>query len=426
MKNDPRPDGAAILRMAQARRRRARILKLSALVLVAAIAAAIAVHRIASEGEPPFRFITVNSAIGDLREVVTATGTLKGLDSVDVGAQISGRIERVLVEVNDEVKAGDVLAEIDRAQLLSRVEQSRAQVSAAIAALALAKATAEQARAQAERTRDLNSQGLASNQDLEAAVADAERAKANVASSQAQGTLSRASLKDAETQLSYTMIRAPIDGIVLARLVEPGQTVAATLQSPVLFTIARDLAQLELRVDIDEADVGRVQRGQTASFVVDAWPAEVFASKVVNVHNLPTSGQTVVTYQGVLSVDNQALKLRPGMTATATIVTSEKTAVHMVPNAAIRFAPPAAPKASAGPPRLPIMPVSPRRGFQAQRSPEKAGAPNEETVWVLRGTEPAPVRITVGGTDGRFTEVTGGDLQPNTPVIIDAEQAKKR
>lgn len=410
--------------MARARRRRTRILKTIGAIAVAGAGAAFGFRRLASSEEPAYRYITQPAVIGDLREVVTATGTLKGLDSVDVGAQISGRISKVLVNVNDEVKAGQVLAEIDPEQLKSRVEQSRAQVRAADASVRLARATAVQAKAQIARTRELKEQGLVSAKDLEAAEADAERAQASVASAEAQATLARASLKDAETMLSWSMIRAPIDGIVLARLVEPGQTVAASLQSPVLFTLARDLTQLELRVDIDEADVGRVKRGQAASFVVDAWPTETFASQVVNVHNLPTAGQTVVTYQGVLAVDNRDLKLRPGMTATATIVTSERKGVLLVPNAALRFRPPA-PARSAQGPALPILPmrrVGPSRG----RAPDKAGARTEETVYVLRGLEPVPVTIEIGGTDGRMTEVKKGPITDKTPVVVDAEQTDKR
>lgn len=411
--------------MAKARRRRVRLLKAALLILVVGAGAVLLFRRLASSAEPAYRYVTAPANKGDLREFVTATGKLKGLDSVDIGAQISGRVARVLVEVNDEVQQGQVLAEIDPEQLRSRVEQSRAQVRAADASVELARATAAQAKAERARAHELNQKGLLSNKALETAEADAARSSANVASSQAQATLARASLKDAEASLSWSTIRAPIAGIVLARLVEPGQTVAASLQSPVLFTVARDLTQLELRVDIDEADVGRVKRGQSASFAVDAWPSDSFASEVVNVHNLPTAGQTVVTYQGVLAVDNRHLRLRPGMTATATIVTSERKDVLLVPNAALRFAPPAAARSAEGP-SLPLFPVNMRRNFQRGRAPEKAGGRNHAQVWVLRDLEPVPIKIETGGTDGRLTEVTSGALKPGTPVVIDADQAKQK
>jgi len=229
--------------MAKARRRRSRILKALGFTLVAGVAGVFGFRRLASSEEPEYRYTSVPAKRGDLREVVTATGTLKGRDSVDVGAQISGRIATVHVDVNDEVKAGQVLAEIDPAQLRSRVEQSRAQVRAADASIRLARATAVQAKMEVARARELNQKGLISSKELEAAEADAERSAASVASSEAQATLARATLKDAETSLSWSTIRAPIDGIVLARLVEPGQTVAASLQSPVLFTLARALAE---------------------------------------------------------------------------------------------------------------------------------------------------------------------------------------
>lgn len=425
---EPRPDGAMILSMARARRRRNRLFNAFAVLLVLSAVGAFLYVRFAREREPAYRFVTSAVKVGNLREIVTATGTLKGLDSVDVGPQISGRIAKVHVDVNDEVKAGQVLAEIDPEQLRSRVEQSRAQVRAADAAVRLARATAAQAAAQIGRMRDLKGGGLVSNKDLEAAEADAERAEASVSSAAAQATLARASLKDAETSLSWSTIRAPIDGIVLARDVEPGQTVAVSLQSVVLFTVARDLSQLELRVDIAEADVGRVQRGQPASFIVDAWPNQIFASKVVNVHNLPTPEQTVVTYQGVLSVDNKDLKLRPGMTATASIVASERKGVLLVPNTALRFTPPpdarGAPGASGNQPGLPIMPMRPMGRPTRGTAPGRPGKPGQERVWVLRGATPTPVLVDVGGTDGQSTEIRNG-LAPGDAVVIDAEQARR-
>ena len=299
-----RPDAAAILAETKARRRRARIYQLLGLSVVLAIAAGVFFLRGKNSKAKGVRYLTATAEVGDLKETVTATGTLKGLDSVDVGSQISGKITKIYVDFNDQVKIGQVLAEIDTTSLQSRVEQSKAQVNAADASLVLAKATQAQTKAQYARAQDLSQKGLISSKDLDTAKADADRASASITSATAQATLARASLKDAQTQLSYAVIRAPIDGIVLSRLVEPGQTVAATMSAPVLFTLARDLTQLRLYVDIDEADVGKVKEGQSASFLVDAWNGHKFASKVVSVHNLPTTGQTVVTYQAVLSVDN--------------------------------------------------------------------------------------------------------------------------
>lgn len=426
---ETKPTGTQILALTRKRRRRALVQKLLiAVVLLGAVGAFIWQRTLKSKDSGP-RYVTAQAKLGPLRETVMATGKFKGLDSVDVGAQISGRVARVLVDFNDQVKAGQTLAEIDPAQLMSRVEQSRAQVSAADSSVRLAKATLAQSKAALARAKDMAEKGLISSKDLEAAQADAERAEASVGSSQSQATLSRASLKDAETSLSWSTIKAPIDGVVLARLVEPGQTVAASLQSPVLFTVARDLTQLTLYVDIDEADIGKLHEGQEATFTVGAWPARKFASKVISVHNLPTAGQTVVTYQAVLSVDNKELLLRPGMTATASIVTSDRPEVLTVPDSALRYSPPV-PKAAASA-ASPFMPMTPpRSGGGQRRQGAGAGGPKNDgsnaargAVWVLENGAPKRVSVQTGGSDGQNTEITSG-LSAGTVVITDQETSK--
>ncbi|MES1187327.1 MAG: efflux RND transporter periplasmic adaptor subunit [Myxococcales bacterium] len=427
---ETKPTGTQILAMTKKRRRRALVQKLLVLALVlGALGAWFWQRTIKNKGTGP-RYVTAQAKVGPLRETVMATGKFKGLDSVDVGAQISGRVAKVMVDFNDQVKAGQTLAEIDPAQLLSRVEQSRAQVSAADASVRLAKATLAQSKAALARAKDMAEKGLISSKDLEAAQADAERAEASVGSSQSQAILSRASLKDAETSLSWTTIKAPIDGVILARLVEPGQTVAASLQSPVLFTVARDLTQLTLYVDIDEADIGKLSEGQDASFTVGAWPTRKFASKVISVHNLPTAGQTVVTYQAVLSVDNKDLLLRPGMTATASIVTSDRPEVLTVPDAALRYTPPAPPKDK--PSSSPFMPMTPPRMGGCQRRPAGAsGAAKGDTaatgrsaLWVLENGVAKRVMVQTGGSDGQNTEIISGPVSAGTLVITDQEQSK--
>ena len=378
------------------------------------------------------RYLTAAAQIGDLKETVTATGTLKGLDSVDVGSQISGKITKINVDFNDHVSVGQVLAEIDTAQLQSRVEQSKAQVNAADASVLLAKATQAQTKAQYLRALDLSQKGLISSKDLDTAKADADRAGASIASASAQATLARASLKDVQTQLSYAVIRSPIDGIVLSRLVEPGQTVAASMSAPILFTLARDLTQLRLYVDIDEADVGKVKEGQIANFLVDAWNGHAFSSKVVSVHNLPTAGQTVVTYQAVLSVDNSELLLRPGMTATATITTDERKGVLLVPNAALRFSPPASAKGSSAAGGIPFlgggMPSAPRTGGGGSgraRGAKKVitAADSQGLVYVLQDAGPKRTVVEIAGTDGEHTEIKSG-LSAGARVITEIDQRK--
>lgn len=423
---DAKPTAAQILAMTAQRKRR-RLLQrlLVALALGGALLAFFWQRSQESRAAGP-SFVTAEAKLGRLRETVTATGKFKGLDAVDVGAQISGRVARVLVDFNDRVTTGQTLAEIDPAQQLSRVEQSRAQVLAMDASVRLAQATLVQAKAALARSQDMVKTGLISSKELEAAAADAERAEAGVASAQAQARLARASLKDAETSLSFTTIKSPIDGIVLARLVEPGQTVAASLQSPVLFTLARDLTKLLLYVDVDEADIGKLREGQDATFSVGAWPKRKFSSKVVSVHNLPTAGQTVVTYQAVLSVDNSDLSLRPGMTATATIVTSDREGVLIVPDAALRFTPPKPDKPRSGP--LPFMPVaaSPRGARRVFDKPDATLSAAQGILWLLENGAPQRAVVELGASDGQFTEVSGGGIEPGAVVILDQEQPAPR
>ena len=426
-----RPDAAAILAETKSRRLRARIYQLIGVLLVVAIAGGVFFWRSKSSKAKGVRYLTAVAQVGDLKETVTATGTLKGLDSVDVGAQISGKITKINVDFNDQVKVGQVLAEIDTAQMQSRVDQSKAQVSAADASLVLAKATQAQTKAQYQRALDLSQKGLISSKDLDSAKADADRAGASITSATAQAALARASLKDVQTQLSYAVIRSPIDGIVLSRLVEPGQTVAASMSAPILFTLARDLTQLRLYVDVDEADVGKVKEGQSANFLVDAWNGHGFASKVVSVHNLPTTGQTVVTYQAVLSVDNTELLLRPGMTATATITTDERKGVLLVPNAALRFSPPASAKASGGS-SIPFlgggMPGGPRPGgggaTRAKGGKKVITAADAQgLVYLLEEGRPKRTVVEIAGTDGEHTEIKSG-LKAGAQVITEIDQRK--
>jgi HlyD family secretion protein len=297
----------------------------------------------------------------------------------------------------------------------------------------LAKATLAQTKAQYLRSVDLSQKGLISSKDLDSAKADNDRAAASISSATAQATLARASLKDAQTSLSYAVIRSPIDGIVLSRLVEPGQTVAATMSAPVLFTLARDLTQLRLYVDIDEADVGKVKEGQAATFLVDAWSEHAFASKVLSVHNLPTTGQTVVTYQAVLSVDNNERLLRPGMTATATITTDERKGVLLVPNASLRFSPPARTSNSAG--GIPFlgggMPGGQPKmgggggGRQKTAANKKiiTAADSQGLVYLLEDTRPKRTVVEIAGTDGEQTEIKSG-LSAGAAVITSIDLRK--
>jgi HlyD family secretion protein len=430
-----RPDGAAILAETKARRRRARLYQIVGLVLLLGAGGGLYFWRAKKSASKGVSYTTAQAQVGDLKETVTATGTLKGLGSVDVGAQISGKLTKIYVDFNDHVTVGQILAEIDTTSAQSKIDQSNAQVNAADASLVLAKATLAQTKAQYARSLDLSQKGLISSKDLDSAKADADRAAASITSASAQATLARASLKDAQTQLSYAVIRSPIDGVVLSRLVEPGQTVAASMSAPVLFTLARDLTQLLLYVDIDEADVGKVKEGQDATFLVDAWTGHSFVSKVLSVHNLPTAGQTVVTYQAVLSVDNTERMLRPGMTATATITTEQRKGVLLVPNAALRFSPPAiaSAKPTSGIPFInSSMPGGARTGGGGGMRTKTAAnkkiitpADSQGLVFLLENNRPKRTIVDIAGTDGEHTEIKGG-LSAGANVItgIDLRKAE--
>jgi HlyD family secretion protein len=284
----------------------------------------------------------------------------------------------------------------------------------------------------------LHARGLTSDQDLEAAEAVLNRARASVQTSSAQISLARAGVKTAETNRSKAIVRAPIDGIVLARSVEVGQTVTAGFQTPVLLTIGRDLSGMQLKVDVDEADVGKVKDGQLATFVVDAYPKRRFASKVVRLSNMPKAETTVITYEAELTVDNKDRLLRPGMTATATIVTSEQKDVLSVPNAALRFEPPPADGAktkSSGPPALPIpgMGGGMRRygggSAKSARPSASAGASGErggrDSVWVVEGQSVKRLAVETGATDGRRTEISGPGVRAGLQVAIDVAETEE-
>lgn len=425
-----------VLRAAGPPRSRGRVRRwlITSMIAAALLGAAAVAYRRSNEEKPP-AYISKPVLKGDLVEAVTAVGTLAAVDAVDVGAEVTGRLTRVLVDVNDEVQTGQILAEIDPEQLEARVRENRAQLSQAVANQVSAKASLSEAEQRAQRIAALHREGVATADEHATAQAALQRAAANVEVAGAQIAVARAGLATAESQLARARIRAPISGIVLARAVEPGQTVTAGFQTPVLFTLARDLSELELQVEVDEADIGKVREGQPASFVVDAHPGRRFASKVLKLHNLPKTGATIVTYAAVLSVDNRDRSLRPGMTATADIVTDELEGVLLVDNAALRFELPR-PQGGRGPGGfLPVPgfggPMGQRRPPNAQGGPGpgrgesdasgKAG--NGERVFVMDGAKPRRVDVEVLGTDGTRSAISARNpdvaLEPGTPVIID-------
>jgi HlyD family secretion protein len=360
--------------------------------------------------------VTTPLAKGNVTRTVTAVGTLAPVDSVDLGTVVTGKLIRVLVDVNEHVKAGQVMAEIDPEQLEAQVRQSAAQLESAKASRVSARVTLNETQIKARRIDELNAQGLATTNDRDTAHAALDRAQAAMGVATAQTTVAQASLTTAQSQLSHAVIKAPSDGIVLSRAVEPGQTVTAGFQTPVLFTLARDLTKLQLSVEVDEADIARVKEGQEASFTVDAYPGRTFPSKLLLLHNLPKAGTTVITYTALLSVDNDDRSLRPGMTATASIITEHLSDVLLVENAALRFQPPRpAPERRTflpfpgfgGPP-----PGGRRPGAAGPGAPRAAGAPGPgappgDCIFIADGSgAPRRVPVTVLATDGTRTAIT--------------------
>jgi len=353
-------------------------------------------------------YVTQEAVRGDLEVVVSATGTLRPRDQVDIGAEISGRIEKVLVDFNDRVVTGQILALLNTDQLEAKLAQSQAQFVSARANVAQQEATLAQARATAARAEELFERSVLSQQELEAAQADLQRANANLRRANADAQLAAALVTADETNLSKASILSPIDGVVLDRRVEPGQAVAASFQTPILFTLASDLSQMELQIDLDEADIGVVHEGQHASFTVDAFPQRRFDADLVALHNAPETVNGVVTFPGVLAVDNNQRILRPGLTATVIILVADIKDALLVPNGALRFTP------------------DDEIASQAPPLPDSENAERIGRVWVLEGSRPVPRDLSVGRTDGRFTEVLSGDLAPGMRVITDVENTARR
>ncbi len=375
------------------RRRKSRYVLITLAVILVAAAAALCSRR-----APPPRYQTAAVERGTLQVEVTATGTVQATSTVEVGAEVTGRAIKVLVDFNDKVTVGQLLVELDPEAYRARVREAEAQVAAADAAVEQATATQEEAKANLARALSESSEGLLSTRELDAARAAAARAKASRASARAQAELARASLSNARTQLEKTRISSPIEGIVLSRKIDVGQTVTAGFTTPVLFELAEDLSRMALHVMVDEADVGSVREGQRARFTVDAYSDRTFESKVLSLRNQPTTVNNVVSYEAILEVENGELLLRPGMTANATIVAKVHEGVLLVPDAALRFQPPATPRGFGPPPR-----------FEA--------APGVK-VWTLEQGALRAVPVKRGAGDGRRSEVTG-ELAPGTLVVTD-------
>lgn len=366
-----------------------------------------------SASQTEVSYVTEPLTRGDLTVSVTATGTVQPTTLVDVSSELAGTLAEVLVDYNDTVTVGQVLARLDTAKLEAQVANAEAQAAAAKARLTQAEATAVEVAETLATQSELSTRGIATRSNMISVEANNARANAAVEIARADLTLASANLDLAREDLEIAVIRSPIAGVVLNRKAEVGQIVGPQLNDPVLFTLAEDLTRMELLADVDEADIGQVAVDQTASFTVDAFDNRTFDATITKVRFASEVTDNVVTYKAVLAVENPDLTLRPGMTATATITVAQETGVLLAPNAALRWAPPRAAKGggASGLAGL-ILPSA------AARNPQQAVGTGR-SIYVLRGGAPVEIAVKVGATDGRMTGIETTELAEGDQLITD-------
>jgi len=376
-------------------------------LIVALLIVASVVRQCRSSGSENYQIATV--ARGPITQAVTATGTLNPVVNVQVGSQVSGNILKLFADFNSQVKAGQVVAQIDPALFQATVTQAEGDLANAQAALELAKVNAT-------RTQELFARKTSSQADLDQAMANLHQAEANV-------KIKQGALDKAKADLDHCTITSPIDGIVISRNVDVGQTVAASLQAPIIFQIANDLTKMQIDSNVAEADVGVLEVGQDVDFTVDAFPMRTFHGKVVQVRNAPITVQNVVTYDTVIGVSNPDLKLKPGMTANVSIIVAHKDNVVQIKNAALRYRPAEAAPAEMSSSKAASGGPTSRTPGGAQRGAGRERRPSERTVYVLSGSRPNPVQIKTGISDGVVTEVIEGLKEGDR--VVTAELASK-
>jgi HlyD family secretion protein len=398
-------------------------LGLSIVAIAVAVAAGIYYYRsdVAAEASA---LSTAEVTQGDVVATVEATGTLEAVTTVEVGSQVSGTIKTLGADFNSQVRQGQVIARLDPSLFDTQVAQERATVARLNAEVERARVQADDAKVKLGRARDLAAQQLIAKSDLDAAASTANAADASVKSAEAQLLQAQASLNQAQVNLSHTVIRAPIDGVVIARNVNVGQTVAASMQAPTLFVLAQNLKEMRVNARVDESDIGKIQMKQPVRFRVDAYPDEMFSGMVSQVRLQPVVEQNVVSYVTVIDVPNPDLKLKPGMTAAVTIETGRADEAIKVPNAALRFRPTPEAFAAIGQkapePRQGSQGQSargPQAGTDGQRRDRPAGDSQPGAVWVLAENTLKRVSVQVGLTDGTQTVVASSDLMPGTRVV---------
>lgn len=377
--------------------------RLSFLTLLLAVCVVVAFFLIRGKSNGA-EYKTVPVTKGDIRATVTATGTVNAVTTVLVGTQVSGTIKHIYVDFNSPVKKGQRIADIDPSTFQAQVDQARANVLAAKANIAKAQAALSDSKRTLDRNEQLWKRNLIARSDFDTAETNFNSNQAAIEASKAQAAQQEAALRLAETNLRYTRIVSPVDGIVVSRAVDVGQTVAASFQTPTLFTIAQDLTKMQIDTSVDEADIGKIQPNQAVDFSVDAYPDATFKGRVDQVRIAPITVQNVVTYDVVIKVNNGDLRLKPGMTANVSIITAEKSQVLRIPNAALRFKPANIERASQKP---------------GKTDPKRTGQPGYG-VWVQDGKNLKRASVSLGISDGTYTEVTSGELREGQPVVVES------
>ena len=342
---------------------------------------------------------------GEIKSIVTATGTVNAVTTVSVGTQVSGTINKLFVDYNSTVKKGQLLAQIDPSTFQSQVDQAMANLWTAKANVEKAVVATIDAQRTYERNKELFAQNFIARSDLDTAETSFKSAQAQQKVNQSQVQQAQAALKIAEANLQYARIISPVDGTVISRSVDVGQTVAASFQTPTLFSIAQDLTKMQIDTSVDEADIGKVKSGQDVSFTVDAYPDTIFTGKVAVVRNAPTTVSNVVTYDVVIQVANPELKLKPGMTANVSITIETRPDVLRIPNAALRFKP------------ADVKVIS-------EKTTDKQGMKGTK-IWIMENGKLKPVKVTVGLSDGNYTEIITGELKAGQEIITDSLNGKK-
>jgi HlyD family secretion protein len=390
------------------------------LMAVLAVTASVAAYYRANSGPGAPQFMTAPATRGDVVETVEATGTLEAVTTVQVGSQVSGTIASLHADFNSQVKKGQVVARLESSALEAQVEQARASLARLQADVERARITVEDSAQKQRRARELFEKGLIAAADNDTAEVTARQAEASLLAARAQVTQAQASLNQAQVNLSHTVITAPVDGTVISRNVDVGQTVAASMSAPTLFQIARNLKEMQVNASIDEADIGRISAGQPVTFRVDAYPNNTFTGRVSQVRLNPVVAQNVVSYVTIIDVPNPELKLKPGMTATVTIEVARADDAIRLPVAALRFRPTAemlTPTQQADASGAPARNAS----SQPRTGGGRRGVADADStiarVWTLQDGALRPIRVRTGVSDGTATAILDGELTEGTPVI---------